>query len=136
MSKLYQTLITVLLALMLGAPAMAAEHGEGKADGGQMAEPAADFSDAQLESFIAAAMELRAIRQEWAPLIKNAEDEAQAERLRAEGIEEMKAAVIDQGISPETYNQIGQAVQNSPELQQRLNTMVQNMQPQGGGQAQ
>ena len=134
MAKSRSIFLTALLCLGFTAPALAAEEQQGMSGGDAAAESEPRFSDQQLESFVAAALELRAIRQEWGPKIKNAESEEAASAMRSEGVEEMKAAVIDHGLSPDTYNQIGQAVRNDPELQERVTTIAQAMQP-GGMQA-
>ena len=135
MAKSRSILLTALLCLGFTAPILAAEEPGSTAGNGDTAASEADlqFSDQQLESFVAAALELRAIRQEWGPKIQSAESEEAASAMRSEGVEEMKAAVIDHGLKPETYNQIGQAVREDPQLQQRVTDIAQSMQP-GGGQ--
>lgn len=131
MAKSRSILFTALLCLGFTAPALAAEEPGNTAGNGDTAAAGADlqFSDQQLESFVAAALELRAIRQEWGPKIQNAESEEAASAMRSEGVDEMKAAVIDHGLKPETYNQIGQAVRNDPQLQKRVTRIAQAMQP-------
>lgn len=135
MAKSRSILLTALLCLGFTAPVLAAEepgstagNGDAAASGGEL-----QFSDQQLESFVAAALELRTIRQEWGSKIQNAESEEAAKAMRSEGVDEMKAAVMDHGLEPETYNQIGQAVRNNPQLQERVTSIAQAMQP-GGNQ--
>ncbi len=131
MAKSRSILFTALLCLGFTAGVLAAEEPGNTAGNGDTAASGADpqFSDQQLESFVAAALELRAIRQEWGPKIQNAESEEAASAMRSEGVDEMKAAVIDHGLKPETYNQIGQAVRNDPQLQERVTRIAQAMQP-------
>lgn len=135
MAKSRSIFLTALLCLGFAAPVLAAEEPGSAAGNDAPAASGGDpqFSDQQLESFVAAALELRAIRQEWGPKIQNAESEEAAKSMRSEGVDEMKAAVIDHGLKPETYNQIGQAVRNDPELQKRVTSIAQAMQP-GGNQ--
>ena len=129
MAKSRSIFLTALLCLGFIAPALAAGEQEGTTGDAAAAEAEPRFSDQQLESFVAAALELRAIRQEWGPKIQSAESEEAASAMRSEGVEEMKAAVIDHGLSPDTYNQIGQAVRDNPELQERVTTIAQSMLP-------
>ncbi len=85
-----------------------------------------EYSEAQLESFVDAAIEVNALIEEWRPRIDAAESEQQAAEMREQANEEL-AQVIDQteGMSLEDYQMIGQAAQADPELADRINDIYQ-----------
>ena len=85
-------------------------------------EAQTEFSDQQLESFVVAAIAVDEVIREWNPRIQAAENEEQAAQLR----EEANAALLEtiaqtEGMSVEQYQEIGQALQNDPELANRVN---------------
>ena len=136
------TAIAAMFALS-GAPAFAASHGmteddatdmqdgmntgdEVQAEGGAETDDGTmtagtGFTDAQLDAFVTAALDLRAIREDYARQIAEAADEAAAEALVVEAEAEMLAAVeATDDITPEEYMAIGNAAQTDPELAERL----------------
>jgi len=85
-------------------------------------EAQTEFSDQQLESFVVAAIAVDEVIREWNPRIQAAENEEQAAQLR----EEANAALLEtiaqtEGMTVEQYQEIGQALQNDPELANRVN---------------
>jgi len=109
---------TLLAALTLGfaAPGTAQQQQH------QAPPPAADIevSDTQLEAFADAQSTLGEIQQDYAGRMQSVDDPEKANELREEANAEMVDAVEESGLTVETFNQIAQAVQNDPELQQRL----------------
>ncbi|HVI98486.1 MAG TPA: DUF4168 domain-containing protein [Sphingomonas sp.] len=83
----------------------------------QTAAPAAQVSDAEVDQFATAAVEVQKIGSDTTV----AEDAKQ---------EKMAAAVQSSGLTPERFNEIAQASQSDPALQARIQTAAQSkMQP-------
>lgn len=77
---------------------------------------ASDFSDAEVKSFAAAAIEIQAL------LGEEAAKQEQAAQI-----------VANSGIDAETFNAIGTAMQTDPELAQRVQLAAADLQPQPAG---
>lgn len=90
----------------------------------QAAAPATDFSDAQLQQFADASQEIAVISQEYTERLHAAEDEASQQEVRVEANDKMVEAVEDSGLDVDTFNAIGQAIQQDPELMQRVQQMA------------
>lgn len=82
------------------------------------------YSDAKLESFVEAAVQVENLMREYDPQIKAAETSERADTLRAEAGAKMEAA-IDQtpDISVEEYSQIVMAARQDQALNERVNTI-------------
>lgn len=74
------------------------------------------FSDDQLRSYAAAALQVHAIGSEYQPQIERAESDQQAEQLRLQANEEMVDAVQQQGLTVDEYNQIFTAAQTDTQV--------------------
>ncbi|MCA0921911.1 DUF4168 domain-containing protein [Pseudooceanicola nanhaiensis] len=88
--------------------------------------PAEDYSDAQLNTFVTAALDVSAVRQDYTQQIETATDET----ARAELVEEANQKMLDaisavEGMDLETYNEIGAAAQADQELNTRIMEMAQ-----------
>lgn len=85
----------------------------------------ADFSEGQLEAFVAAAMKVAEIRDQYTTALAEVTDEQAQQELIAEGNAEMLAAVEEsEDITVEDYILIGEAAAADPELGQRIAMMV------------
>jgi len=84
-----------------------------------------DVSDQQLEQFADAQMEISTIQQDFSSRLQNVEEPEKARDLQREANEEMTTAVEEAGLDVESFNQIAMAIQNDPELQQKLTEMLQ-----------
>ena len=94
--------------------------------------PSAGFSEDELTSFVNAAMEVQAVQQDYMAQIEAAPEDAERQALVQEAQEEMASAVEEtEGMDVQTYNEIGQAAQTNPELNERILAMLQTRQ-QGG----
>ena len=83
-----------------------------------------DFTEEQLAAFVAAALDVREVRDNYAQQISTAEDEAAAQALVAEAQAEMVAAIENaDDITLEEYSEIGNAAQEDPALAKRLTAM-------------
>ena len=92
----------------------------------QAAAPAMDFSDQQLQQFAEASEEIVVISEEYTERLQGADDEASQQEVRMEANEKMVDAVEESGLDVDTFNAIGQAIQQDPELMQRVQEMAQS----------
>lgn len=100
-------------------PAAATEQPQAQAPA-----PAMDVSDEQLQQFADASEEIVVISQEYTERLQEAEDEASQQEVQMEANDRMVEAVEDNGLDVDTFNAIGQAVQQDPELMQRVQEKV------------
>jgi GTP1/Obg family GTP-binding protein len=94
----------------------------------QQQQQTIDVSDQQLQQFADAQMEIAGIQQEFSGRLQEVEDPEKARELQREANEEMTTAVEEAGLDVESFNQIAMAIQNDPELQQQLTSMLQEQQ--------
>lgn len=80
-----------------------------------------EITDAQLESFVDAAIVVNDLIEEWQPRIMAAETDEQAAQLREQANVELAQAIeATEGMTLQEYQQIGQAAQADPELSERI----------------
>jgi hypothetical protein len=118
------TAVAAGLALAGGAAIPAAAQ-----DAPEAVAPA-EFSDAQLEAFAQAAVDVAEIRDEYAMALNEVaeDDEAAQEQLVEEGNAAMLAAVEDNpAITLDEYLEIGEAAAADPELGERISMLIQDM---------
>ncbi|MCK2184882.1 DUF4168 domain-containing protein [Halomonas getboli] len=87
--------------------------------------PAQDFSDAQLQKFADASEQIAMISQDYTQQLQNAEGDEAKQQVRQEANDKMVDAVKNSGLEVETFNAIGKAIQQDPELMQRVQGMAQ-----------
>ena len=117
----------LLSAGMMTATAHAQEDAAPQsADQAQATAPAQDFSDAQLQQFADASKEIAVLSQDYTKRLQEAEGEEAQQEVRMEANEEMVKVVEDSGLDVDTFNAIGQAIQQDPELMQRVQEMAQS----------
>ncbi|MBE9639924.1 DUF4168 domain-containing protein [Salipiger mangrovisoli] len=96
------------------------------------AAPAAEFSETQLTAFVDAAAQVQAVQQDYMVKIDAVEEPEGKQKLVEEAQAEMADAVNEtEGMDVDTYNQIGQAAQANPELNERIIAMLQERAPAG-----
>ncbi|MFP4127354.1 MAG: DUF4168 domain-containing protein [Alphaproteobacteria bacterium] len=126
-SRLTITAGAALLALgVAGLPAAAQDQPS-------PAIEAEDITDEQLDQFAEAALAVNEIGREYGPELQSAEDEAEAEEIRAEAQEEMMQAVENEGLSLEEYNAIYAAAENDQEINSAIQTLLQEKQENAAG---
>lgn len=131
-----QRLTTLFAAAVLSTGLMSglayAQQDAATAGAGEPAQSqaqAANFSDEQLKSFADASKEIAQLNQEYTGQLQSAEgDEAQQE-IRQQANDEMVNAVESEGLSVDTFNAIGEALQQDPELMQKVQEMAQTDAP-------
>lgn len=84
-----------------------------------------EVSDQQLEQFADAQIQITEIQQDFAGRLQEVDDPEQAHELQVQANEEMTEAVEEIGLSVQDFNEIAMAIQNDPELQQRLTALLQ-----------
>ena len=91
----------------------------------------AEFTDAQLEAFAQAAIEVTDIQSEYAMALNELDeeqDQAEHEQLIEEGNAAMLAAVEDNpAITLDEYLEIAEAAAADPELGERISMLIQDM---------
>lgn len=125
----------LLSAGLISAPAMAQEAQQDSATTQQGATTqqqsqaatatAQDFTDEQLQQFADASQEIAVISQQYTERLQSEQDQAAQQEIRVEANEKMVAVVEESGLDVETFNAIGQAIQQDPELMQRVQAMAQ-----------
>lgn len=117
----------LLSAGLMSATAHAQEDSAANAaEQPQAAAPAQDFSDAQLQQFADASKEIAVLSQEYTERLQSAEGEDAQQEVRMEANEEMVKVVEESGLDVDTFNAIGQAIQQDPEMMQRVQEMAQS----------
>jgi predicted ATPase with chaperone activity len=109
-----------LAALALATPAPAAAQ----AATNPSPLSADDISEAQLESFAAAATRVSEIAEQLQSQAQGVEDQAELAALQEKANNEMVAAVEQEGLSVDEYNMIFQVAQADPELNATLMEML------------
>lgn len=109
--------------LMAASSAMAQEDPAAQAAQPQ-AQAAQNFSDEQLQQFADASQEIAVISQEYTQRLQAADDEAAQQEIRLEANDKMVEVVEDSGLEVDTFNAIGHAIQQDPELLQRVQVMA------------
>ncbi|MCW4148869.1 MULTISPECIES: DUF4168 domain-containing protein [Halomonadaceae] len=92
----------------------------------QEAAPTQDFSDEQLQQFADASQEIAVISQEYTERLQEADDEAAQQEVRTEANDRMIEVVEDSGLDVDTFNAIGQTIQQDPEMMQRVQEMAES----------
>ncbi len=90
----------------------------------QPAQQAIQPDEEQLESFVVATVRIINIQQQAQQQMEAAEAEEQ-EQVRAQALQEIVAAVENEGLSVDEYNGIVQQVENDPELGQTVQQRIQ-----------
>lgn len=92
----------------------------------QESAPAQDFSDEELEQFAEASQEIATISQEYTERLQEADDESAQEEVRTEANDRMIEVVEDSGLDVDTFNAIGQTIQQDPEMMERVQEMAES----------
>lgn len=118
-SKLIIPLIAALALLLLSAQNGAAQT---------TPEPASPIAQEELEAFAAASLEVESLSQALQADVQQAQTPEEQETLQTEAMEEMAAAVNEEGLSVERYNQIYSVAQADPAIAQSIQEYRQALQ--------
>lgn len=111
---------------LMAATAHAQQDPAAEAEQPQAQAPAQDFSDDQLQMFADASQEIAMISQEYTGRLQDAEGEEAQMEVRKEANDKMIEVVEESGLDVDTFNAIGQAIQQDPEMMQRVQEMAQS----------
>lgn len=89
----------------------------------QAAPPAVQPSDQQLQRFASASQKVSGVVDEYRPKVEAAKSDAAKQKIVQEADAKMVKLVQADGLSVEEFNGIGRAVQQDPQLKQRLMSM-------------
>lgn len=118
-------------ALMLGAAIVAGAavataasvHAQtaAPAPGAQQAPAAAQkFSDQELQSYAAAVVKVQDISAKWQDKLRTTKDPSASTEIQKQAETEAVAAVKEEGLTVEKYNQIALATENDTELRNKV----------------
>lgn len=126
MQKRIQSILsTTLIAFGLSAPALAQTSATGTPAAPAQTMSSQAFTDTQLENFISASREVAVISQEYSQRIESTTDQNERQQMLREADEKMVAAVQDKGITVDDFNSINQQLPQDPQLEQRVNNLLQ-----------
>jgi hypothetical protein len=117
-SMLSVAAIMAALACVAASPAQAQQKAPPQAP----AQKPEVVSDKEIETFAAAATDVRQLNKQWAPKVEAASKESPeaGEAMRRQALEEMAQAVERKGLSVDRYQEIFQAAQADPEVRQKI----------------
>ncbi|MCF8109048.1 MAG: DUF4168 domain-containing protein [Desulfohalobiaceae bacterium] len=81
---------------------------------------AQDFKNNELRTFAEAQTEVVKIRSEYFEALDGVQDESKAEQVQEKYVGQMVEAVEETGMTVRKYNEIAQAIQENPDLQQKI----------------
>ncbi len=122
LNRSFLPLATMGIALVcLLAPAAVAQQANPPSAPKQQQPPAA-VSDQEIDTFVAAATEVRNLNKQWTPKVQEAAKQGpQAEQqTRAQALREMALAVERKGMSVDRYQQIFEVARNDREMQRKI----------------
>lgn len=99
-------LMAAPVALTVGGPAAHAQSQE--------------FSEQQLEAFVASLDEISAISRRMQQEINEAEDPEQVEKIRSDANQQMVQAIRQAGLDVETYNEISRTMRTDEQLAEQI----------------
>ncbi|MEN4922468.1 DUF4168 domain-containing protein [Achromobacter spanius] len=118
----------ILTTALSGAPALAQQasqpQGQTQAQPG-MAPAVKQPSDQQLQKFAAASQKISGVVDEYRPKVDAAKSNEAKQKVVQEADAKMVKLVQADGLTVEEFNGIGQAVQQDPQLKQRVINMSQ-----------
>lgn len=94
----------------------------------QAAAQQGNYSDQQLQAFAKAVLEVSKVAQAYQPKLAKATQPEQAQKVQMEANTEMVKVVQQQGLQPEQYNQMHQAVQQDEAMLQKVQSYIQTYQ--------
>jgi hypothetical protein len=115
--------VAILGAALAGTSLPAAQAQQPKSPSPPQQQPQQQMvSDQEIETFAAAATEVRQLNKQWAPKLDAAQKESAeaAQSVRNQALQEMAQAVERKGMSVERYEQIFTVARNDPEVRRKI----------------
>jgi hypothetical protein len=105
---------------LVAPPAIRAQ--QSPAPPAQPAPQVKPVSDQEIDTFVAAATEVRALNKQWTPKVQEAARQSpEAEQqVRQQALTEMAQAVERKGMSVDRYKQIFQVARSDPEVRRKI----------------
>jgi hypothetical protein len=105
--------------LCMAAPAALAQQQPSQTTPNQQPQ---SVSDREIETFAAAATEVRRLNKQWAPRLEAAANESKEaeETVRRQALTEMAKAVEDKGMSVDRYEQIFTVAQSNGDVRRKI----------------
>ena len=114
----------ILTTALSGAPALAQNASQPQAQP-QMAPAIAKPTDQQLQRFASASQKVSGVVDEYRPKVEAAKTDDAKQKVVQEADAKMVQLVRADGLTVEEFNGIGQAVQQDPQLKQRVMNLAQ-----------
>lgn len=86
-------------------------------------QPAANVSESDLNKFAKAHQEVMQIQQKYQQKLQTNQGKQAAQQIQQEANQEMSKAVENNGLTIQQYSKIAQMVQQSPQLQEKIQKM-------------
>ena len=114
----------VLAASLSPAVALAQTAQAPAAQPPAQAQPAIKPTESQLQKFASASQKVAMVADEYRPKLHAAKDEPSRQKVYREADDKMVKMVQADGLTVDEFNGIGQAVQQDPQLKQRVQNMT------------
>lgn len=120
-------LSAALLAAGIASGTAMAQSATQPAPAPAQVQPIASPSDAQLDKFANASQKVATVANEYQPRFDSAQDDASRQKILQEADQKMVQVVRADGLTVEEFNGIGQAVQQDPQLRERVMEKIDNV---------
>lgn len=117
--------VVMAASLAFAAPAAANLDGRGKASVEDAVTQTPDESE--LSDFVAAFIRLMGVQHGYMILMQDEQSPERLEQMKDSAVADMTEAVERDGLTVDRYNQIALAVRDSPELQGKVETILQQL---------
>lgn len=120
--------VLVALVMACASPALAAAGDPAQtapSQPGETLESSPD--DGELSNFVAAFVRLIGVQHGYMMRLQDEEDPHRLDSIKRDALNEMTAAVEQDGLSVDRYNEIALAVRDDPDLQNRVEAILQQL---------
>lgn len=120
-------LATLLAAPFIWAPMAQADSSSG-GEGSSMEQeaPDIDVSDAEVQAFANAMVDVQELGQEWTEKMQETDNQEELSSMQEQAQKEMISAIESHDMTVEEYNEIATAAQQDPELAQKIEKAAQS----------
>ncbi|MBC7906584.1 MAG: DUF4168 domain-containing protein [Rhodospirillaceae bacterium] len=115
----------VALALAFTSPVLAAPSDPTPTQQSETTEAQPD--DGELSNFVAAFVRLIGVQHGYMMIMQDEEDPNRLESIKRDALDDMTTAVEQDGLSVDRYNEIALAVRDDPNLQGRVEAILQQL---------
>ncbi|MCG5537635.1 DUF4168 domain-containing protein [Halorhodospira sp. 9622] len=82
------------------------------------------FSENEIERFVDSYLGIIDVMERYTPMIEEAESHSEVQQLRAQSEQEMARVLEANGLSPEDYSEMAQAMEGDPEFQRQVKSTI------------